>query len=194
MLGASKSDFERWPFGGRPPTPCVYPGCTELVPGGYRYCMPHLLAFEPKLKRMEASTMTKDKTTCIEPGCNEPRLLNKNGVPYSRCETHQKATWNNRDQARGRIKTPKASPATPALEQPAPQPLPAVTTPAAELVATGTVEAESPQAAIAQVAETIIPSRLEQVVRDAIASQPDAVRVSVTRVKITFSGEIEINL
>ena len=51
---------------------------------------------------------TSDSTTCIEPGCDQPRHVSARGVTLPRCHEHQKVVW--REAAAARNNAPDAPP------------------------------------------------------------------------------------
>lgn len=44
------------------------------------------------------------KTVCLEPGCDEPRMVSKAGKTLQRCEYHQREKWRQTARERGGYK------------------------------------------------------------------------------------------
>lgn len=68
---------------------CCVDDCDEPASDGHPKCYRHML--EQWAEARNSLRPHGDTTTCIEPGCNEPRAMMKSGKFYQRCEEHQKA-------------------------------------------------------------------------------------------------------
>lgn len=47
-------------------------------------------------------------TTCLEPGCDRPRMVSSKGITLPRCEQHQRAYWNTAAAARRQAEVSRA--------------------------------------------------------------------------------------
>lgn len=100
--------------------PCIIPGCTELVTGGYGVCMPHVDQFleELRLEKLTVPPSTtqngkgggKDKSLCVEEGCYEPRRVSSGGYVYPRCKIHQRAKFNEHNENQRKARAAESAP------------------------------------------------------------------------------------
>lgn len=208
-------------FKARQPTDCCVDGCDKKVYGTYTMCRKHLDAFvdgrlPPRSQALNRSLrdvvapavnekgfpVSEPKTAppterCIEPGCNAPRHTRSDGKSYQRCKPHYdahrraKRTAQQADrQAFVERETPRSAESAPQIH---PSPSPSLTgVPAASPIPAS----ESPLPALVDqvvgVADELVPGMLDSLIRQALTANPESLKLTVTGLRVTFSGEIEI--
>lgn len=209
-------------FKARQPTDCCVDGCDKKVYGTYTMCRKHLDAFvDGRLPpRSQAQTrslrdvvapavnekgfpVSEPKTAppiterCIEPGCNAPRHTRSDGKSYQRCKPHYDAHRRAKRAARRPDRQAFVERETPRSAESAPQIHPSTSPSSGDISnAVSPIPVKSPLPALVDqvvgVADELVPGMLDSLIRQALTANPESLKLTVTGLRVTFSGEIEI--